>query len=131
MQNSGVLMQFSPSENGMYYFIVTDALGCVSDTSFFYVEFILTDLSPLRISNFVIYPNPFETVFNVSFNFENSQIFDVRVLNTIGETIFIDDLKQFTGRYSRQFNLKDYSKGIYFLHIKTEHGVLNRKIIFQ
>ena len=25
--------------NGVYYFIVTDAIGCVSDTSFMYVDF--------------------------------------------------------------------------------------------
>ena len=41
--NGGVL-QFTPLINGIYYFIVTDAIGCVSDTSFMYVDFIVTSI---------------------------------------------------------------------------------------
>ena len=42
--NGGVL-QFTPLINGIYYFIVTDAIGCVSDTSFMYVDFAATSIS--------------------------------------------------------------------------------------
>ena len=37
--NNGGVLQFTPLINGIYYFIVTDAIGCVSDTSFMYVDF--------------------------------------------------------------------------------------------
>ena len=30
--------------NGIYYFIVTDAIGCVSDTSFMFVDFAATSI---------------------------------------------------------------------------------------
>jgi hypothetical protein len=38
-QNSGGVLQFTPLLNGIYYFIVTDNLDCVSDTSFLFVDF--------------------------------------------------------------------------------------------
>ena len=41
--NGGVL-QFTPLLNGVYYFIVTDAIGCVSDTSFMFVDFAATSI---------------------------------------------------------------------------------------
>ena len=38
-QNSGGVLQFTPLLNGIYYFIVTDNLGCVSDTTFLFIDF--------------------------------------------------------------------------------------------
>ena len=37
--NNGTFVIFNPPLNGEYYFIATDALGCVTDTAFFTVDF--------------------------------------------------------------------------------------------
>ena len=37
-QNNGSTIQFNPLINGQYYFIVTDGLGCISDTAFINVN---------------------------------------------------------------------------------------------
>ena len=42
--SSGGVLQFTPLLNGIYYFIVTDAIGCVSDTSFMFVDFAATSI---------------------------------------------------------------------------------------
>ena len=42
--SSGGVLQFTPLLNGTYYFIVTDAIGCVSDTSFMFVDFAATSI---------------------------------------------------------------------------------------
>ena len=42
--SNGGILQFTPLINGVYYFIVTDAIGCVSDTSFMYVDFAATSI---------------------------------------------------------------------------------------
>jgi hypothetical protein len=44
-QNNGGIIQFSPLINGTYYLIITDAIGCVSDTAFMYVDFVSTSIS--------------------------------------------------------------------------------------
>ena len=42
-----------------------------------------------------------------------------------------DDLQQFIGEYTKQLNLEENAKGIYFLEIETNDGVNNKKLILQ
>ena len=42
-----------------------------------------------------------------------------------------DDLQQFIGEYTKQINLEENAKGIYFLEIETNDGVVNKKLILQ
>ena len=76
-----------------------------------------------------IYPNPSRDVFNVSFTSESKQSIEVRVLNLIGEIVFTEDLTDFIGEYTHQFNLTDYSKGVYLLELDTDNGIVNKKLI--
>jgi hypothetical protein len=83
------------------------------------------------IKNLDVYPNPSRDVFNISFTSEAVQDLRVRVLNVVGEEIILEDLQQFVGEYVRVINLKEYSKGVYFLEIETNDGVINKKLILQ
>ena len=84
-----------------------------------------------ELDNINIYPNPSTGILNLSFRSENTQNLSVRILNIIGEEIVIDDLVQFTGNYNKQFGLRKYFKGIYFLEIKSESIVFNKKFILR
>jgi hypothetical protein len=53
------------------------------------------------------------------------------VLNLIGEEIVNDNLEQFVGEYTKQINLSDNAKGIYFLKITTNDEVINKNLILQ
>jgi hypothetical protein len=83
------------------------------------------------IANLAIYPNPFRDVFNITFTSEYVQDLKVRILNVIGEELMTDDLQQFIGEYTKQINLHENAKGIYFLEIETNDGVVNKKLILQ
>jgi hypothetical protein len=83
------------------------------------------------INNLSIYPNPSRDVFNISFTSEEIQNLKVRVLNLIGEELVSDNLEQFIGEYSKQIDLSNNAKGIYFLEIETNDGVINKKLILQ
>jgi hypothetical protein len=83
------------------------------------------------IANLSIYPNPSRDLFNISFTSESVQDLRVRVLNIVGEEIIIEDLQQYIGEYTKQINLKDNAKGVYFLEIETNDGIINKKLIFQ
>ena len=52
----------------------------------------------------------------------------VRIVNIIGEELLSENLQQFVGEYVKSINLNNYTKGIYFLEIKTNHGVVNKEI---
>ena len=83
------------------------------------------------IDNLTIYPNPSRDVFNITFTSEEVQDLQLRVLNVIGEIIYTQDLQQFVGEYVKQVDLHQHTKGIYFLEITTNNGVINKKLILQ
>ena len=83
------------------------------------------------INNLTIYPNPSRDVFNVSFTSDTKQSLKVRILNVIGEELINENLEQFIGEYTKQINLSENAKGIYFLEIETNDGIINKKLILQ
>jgi hypothetical protein len=83
------------------------------------------------IANLDVYPNPSRDIFNVSFTSEEVQNLKIRILNVIGDEIANEDLQQFIGEYTKQIDLTNNAKGIYFLEIETNNGVINKKLILQ
>jgi hypothetical protein len=83
------------------------------------------------INNLSIYPNPSKDLFSISFTSEIIQDLNIRVLNVIGEEIMKEDLEQFVGEYTKQINLSNNAKGVYFLEITTNNSVVNKKLILQ
>ena len=81
------------------------------------------------INNLDIYPNPIRDVFNISLTSENKQNLRLRILNIMGEELVCEKLEQFIGEYTKQINLSDNAKGIYFLEIETNDGIINKKLI--
>jgi hypothetical protein len=83
------------------------------------------------IANLEIFPNPSRDMFNITFTSERIQDLKVRVLNVIGEELVNEALQQFVGEYTKQIDLTNNAKGIYFLEIETNDGVINKKLILQ
>ena len=83
------------------------------------------------INNLKIYPNPSRDIFNITFTSNEKQDLEIRIINVIGENIFIESKQQFVGEYTKQIDLKEYPKAIYFLEIETNNGVINKKLILQ
>jgi hypothetical protein len=83
------------------------------------------------IANLDVYPNPSRDIFNVSFTSEDVQDLEVRVINVVGEVVYTENLQQFVGEYTKAIDLVTYTKGIYFLEITTNNGVVNKKLILQ
>ena len=48
-----------------------------------------------------------------------------------GQILDSENLKKFKGEYFKVISLEKYSKGLYFLQISTDKGVVNKKIIHQ
>jgi hypothetical protein len=83
------------------------------------------------INNLAIYPNPSRDIFNISFTSEEVQNLKVRILNIIGEELVSENLEQFIGEYTKQIDLNNNAKGIYFLEIEMDDGIINKKLILQ
>ena len=120
-----------PLANGIYWAIATDTIGCVSDTVFFNVTWINTSVESINIINLNIFPNPSNDEFNIEFSSLISQNLKIRLVNSVGDVIFIDNLINYSGEYKNKVNLKEFSKAIYLLEIQTDDGVVNKKLMLQ
>ena len=83
------------------------------------------------INNLNIYPNPSRNIFNISFNSDVIQNLRIRIINLLGKELYLEEKQKFIGQYSRIINLDNYEKGIYFLEIENNTGVINKKLILQ
>lgn len=83
------------------------------------------------ITNLDVYPNPSRDVFNITFTSEYIQDLRIRILSVRGEVIISEELEQFVGEYTKQITLNENAKGIYFLEIETNDGVINEKILLH
>jgi hypothetical protein len=84
-----------------------------------------------EISELDIYPNPSRDIFNISFNSQEIQDLEVRIISLLGKEIYKEDLVQFVGEYTKSINLVEFEKSIYFLEIITDNGIINKKLILQ
>ena len=92
---------------------------------------VLTPITEIELENISIYPNPSTGIFNLSFISENAQDLRLRIFNVIGMELVSNNLKSFVGEYTTQINLKSYDKGIYFLEIKNNNKIINKKLILN
>jgi hypothetical protein len=83
------------------------------------------------ITDLAVYPNPSRDISNVSFVSDEVQNLELSIINVVGEAVYTDDLEQFVGQYTKEISLATYPKGVYFLEITTDKGVINKKLILQ
>ena len=67
----------------------------------------------------------------MTFTSEDVQDLEVRVINLVGEVVYTEDLQQFVGEYVKSIDLAAYTKGVYFLEITTDNGLVNKNLILQ
>jgi hypothetical protein len=81
------------------------------------------------INNLSVYPNPSRDIFKVSFTSVNKQDLEVRIMNVIGEELVNVTLSEFIGEYTKQIDLSNNAKGIYFLEIKLNDNLIVNKLV--
>ena len=85
----------------------------------------------VSVNNLAVYPNPSDAMFNVKFNVDKLQDLNIKIINVLGEIVYTEDKQQFIGEYTKQISLDNYGKGVYFLEIETDNGVVNKKLILN
>ena len=91
----------------------------------------LARYSSENIDNLIVFPNPSENIFNISFVSNSLKMTEIRIFNIMGSEIFFDNFEFFIGKYSKRIDLKNYNSGIYFLEIKESDHVIFEKIILK
>ena len=68
---------------------------------------------------------------NIQFINTQKSNLELIIFNSIGETIYKESALNHTGEYRTSINLARYSNSIYFIQIKTDNGIIYKKIISQ
>jgi hypothetical protein len=109
---------------------VTDAAGNKAKEVIRYIDVIFnpSGISENAIENSLeVYPNPSRGVFTVSMEVPVATQMSIGIVNMLGEVIEHRDLGYSRGG-TYNFDLSNYSSGIYFVRIQTESELIVRKL---
>ncbi|OGS80559.1 MAG: hypothetical protein A3G95_05790 [Flavobacteria bacterium RIFCSPLOWO2_12_FULL_31_7] len=116
----------------MYMFTAGQATRALAYINTILSEFkadVLSNTSFLA-SNFSFYPNPNNGTFNLQFK-EVVSDFNVEIFDITGKVVYINEFYQ-NSDLVKEIKIQDeISKGIYFMNIKTNEGLITKKIIIE
>lgn len=90
-----------------------------------------TAITEISIVKCEAFPNPSRGVFSVEFTSFVRQDLEVRIINSIGEIVYIDNINNHLGEYNNSINLEVHSKGVYLLELDTDNEIISKKLILQ
>lgn len=114
--------------NGSYYVVTIDANGCI-DTAW-------TNLTTVSVSEtnenhkFIIFPNPTNGIFTILLT-NNYEDLILRILDNLGREIVVNHIDRSIEIYQYEFNLSEYSSGVYFIQVVTSDGIMSKKLSLE
>ena len=127
--NMGVSFIINPVLAGTYTLVVTDANGCIDSSEVNIVASSVINLN--SISDIEIFPNPSRDIFNLKFSSIKKQDINISIFSIIGEKVYEKLLKGYYGDFTTSFDLEYFGKSMYFLEIKTNQFIINKKLIVK
>ena len=96
------------------------------------VQFSVTSLSVSEmedLTDFYVYPNPFEDYTNVSFTLTENENVELIIYNVVGEVVFtLQHEEMNAGVHNIKVNADDFTPGIYFVNLKIGDIFYTKKI---
>jgi gingipain R len=107
--------------------INSDVVITVTATAFNYAPYVgsvsvgkITAVDEIEYNNvFSVYPNPSNGKFVISFNNPEAVNYQLDIRNALGQTIVNEKI---SGQFSKEFNVSNYGKGIYFISLTDNKG---------
>lgn len=119
---------YEPIIGGIHTVLVENAAGCSGESENFNVNWLsLEELD----GDIVVSPNPNDGKFLVSMNLNSLSDIELTVVNVHGERIYRNDFENRVNSFNENINLKNLSKGVYFLKISINSDMMIKKIIVQ
>ncbi len=81
--------------------------------------------------DFSVYPNPAESVLHLNFNLKQTQSFNIHLVSATGRLVYKEEVGSYYGDFKKSIDLSNLTRGIYFLQLVSDRGILNRKIVLQ
>jgi len=75
---------------------------------------------------FSLYPNPANSQLNCEFKYIGESISKIEIINAYGQSIISKSLKLGNGINNMEFDISNFSKGIYYFKIFSQDGKINQ-----
>jgi len=85
----------------------------------------------LELEDLMFFPNPNEGQFSLSFSTEAKGDLNIKVVDINGKVVHKESFNNFTGKYNKEIDITENSKGIYFLIIQHGKDMAAHKIIYE
>ena len=116
---------YSPFLTGLYYVIVTDQNGCVSDTSNI-IEFVITSVTENTDESVRIYPNPAFDYLTLILA-ENKFKTEIKVYNILG----IEKLCSTIEGTKTNIDISNLSDGVYIIEVISGNRIIKHKFVIH
>ena len=127
---TGPVIVDSPLANQTYTLTTVDSNNCSGEV----IVMIIVDSCNTNISDILssldVYPNPSNGVINIEFNTHDLREMEISIFNVLGEQIYFSN-EMLNGEFSTTIDLSSQSKGVCLIKIKTDRGVINRKLVIE
>ena len=115
--------------DGDYGIVVGNANGCHSGVN---IPNVIIGVNELSDSNgFIIYPNPSDGQFKISYNSMTNEIAVISIIDKIGQVVKSAECKFISGSNKIEMNTKELASGIYNIKIQIGSNVITKRLILN
>ncbi len=111
---------------GSYTVTITDANGCTATATEVVNNTIGVNESE-PIDGMILYPNPFNTNFNIELTLPSVSVINLSITNVVGEYVYSEILT--TDKLMKNISTQNLDAGIYFLNVEIDGILYTKKII--
>jgi len=87
--------------------------------------------NPEITGTITIYPNPNRGIFNITIDLIPPGFKEIRIYNSLGQPVFIEELKHAKVTFTRQLDLERYPAGIYYLQLTSDEEIVMKQILIE
>ena len=67
----------------------------------------------------------------LQFGVEDAQDLKIEVLNSLGQSVYAEQLSSFQGTYRRELDLKAKGSGVYMINITGKEGLRTHRVVIR
>lgn len=116
--------QYTPTQNGNYSVLVSDASGCSAQSN----NFTFVSVSESASANFNLYPNPANSSVTLTLTKPTDKL-QVKLTNSLGQVVLLQTYNASNG--SVNVPLSSIAPGVYFAEVSNTNFTAVRKLVVQ
>ncbi|MCT4624044.1 MAG: T9SS type A sorting domain-containing protein, partial [Schleiferiaceae bacterium] len=128
---TGTTASYQYANGGTYNVmcVVTDTVCNTTDTAY-YNAIVTIGITENELSqNFMVYPNPSENIFNISFEILNPRNITLEVVDGMGRVIVTESLGNSNSIQNHPIDLSNSEGGVYFIRLSTDDITAVKRVI--